>query len=158
MYVADTGTVRGWPARKTIFGILDSGATMNFLTPQTLGTDYEKQKHSTTVRLPDGSTTLTTHSKNLLLPELPLAAYKGENRSLPTDPHFNPTIVQEQFKGHVRQRKSDNLLAKWDPRPHWKILPYKKIISSPHWPVSFPQTPDTKVTTISKQRLNLNTR
>ena len=60
------------------FGILDSGATMNFLTPTTPGTDSKKLKHGTIVILPDGSTTLTTNSKNLLLPELPLTVCKAE--------------------------------------------------------------------------------
>ena len=51
-----------------VFGIFDSGSTMNFLTLTTPGTDSKKLKHGTMVGLPDGSTTLTIHSKNLLLP------------------------------------------------------------------------------------------
>ena len=51
---------------------------MNFLTPQTPGTDSKKLEHGTLVGLHDGSTTLITHFKNLLLPEFPPATCKEE--------------------------------------------------------------------------------
>ena len=143
---------------KTVFGILDSGATMNFLTPKTPGTDSIKTKarhHSRTPRwLHKPQHALKKPPSTRITPSI----LKRRNMALPTAPHFNPTIVQEKFKGHVRRRKSDNLLAKWEPRPHWKIIPYKKLISSPHRPISFTKTNDTKVTTIIKQRSNLNIR
>ena len=50
----------------------------DFFDLNNTGHRLKKLKHSTIVGLPDGSTTLTTHSKNLNLPELPLAAYKRE--------------------------------------------------------------------------------
>ena len=91
-------------------------------------------------------------------PRIAPSSLQRINMALPTASRFNTTIVPEQFKGHIRQRKSNNLLTKWEPRPRWKILPYEKFISSPNWPISFPQTSTTKVATICQQRSNLNTR
>ena len=79
------------------------------------------------------------------------------NRALPTSPNFNPTIVQKLLKGHIWQRKSNNLLTKWEPRPHWKILPHKKIISSPHRPIPLSKTSTTAVSKNSQQRSDINT-
>ena len=51
---------------------------MPFLTPHAPGTNLKILSQGTVVGLPDGSTTRTTHSKNLLLPTLPPPATKGE--------------------------------------------------------------------------------
>ena len=74
-----------------------------------------------------------------------------------TAPHINPTIVLNQFQGHIRQGKSNNLLTDWEPHPHWKILPYLRFISFPHRPISFPQNSTTKVAPLRQQCSNFNT-
>ena len=71
---------------------------MDFLTPTTPGTDSKKLKHGTVVGLPDGSTTLTTHSKNLLLPEFPLAACKGEIGTFQPPLISIPRLFQNDLK------------------------------------------------------------
>ena len=78
--------------------------------------------------------------------------------ALPTETNFNPTTVKKWLKGHIWQRKSTNLHTKWEPHPHWKIMPHKTFISSPHRPTPPPQTSTKVVATISQQRKNLNTR
>ena len=71
---------------------------MSFLTAQAPGTETKKLEHGTVVGLPDGSTTLTTHSKNLLLPELPPAACKGEIGPFRQPLISIPQLCQNNFK------------------------------------------------------------
>ena len=75
--------------------------------------------------------------------------------------------MTEQFKGHVRQRKNNNLLTKWEPRPHWKIIPYKNLFLLPIGPYHSHKLPTQKLqklannlqisTLDSKQNLTIGT-
>ena len=79
---------------------------MNFLTPQTPGTDSKKLEHGTLVGLPDGSTTFTAHSKKLLLPELPPAACKGEIGPFRQPLISIPQLCQNNLKVTFDKEKS----------------------------------------------------
>ena len=117
--------------QKTVFGILDSGATMNFLTPKTHGTDSKKLNHGTIVGLPDGSTTLTTHSKNLLLPEFPLAPCKGEIGPFQQPLISIPQLCQNDLKVTFDKEKATIYSQNGSPVLTRKLCPIKHYFFSP---------------------------
>ena len=131
MYVADTSNIT---VKKTAFGILDSVTTMIFLTPTTPGTDSKKLKHGNIVRLPDGSTTLTTHSKNLLLPELPLAACKREIGPSQQPLISIPQLCQNDLKVTFDKEKATIYSQNGSPVLTGKFCPIKKLFLLPIGP------------------------
>ena len=88
---------------------------MNFLTPTTPGTYSKKLNHGTIVGLTDGSTTLITHSKNLLLPELPLASCKGEIGPFKQPLISIPKLFQNDLKVTFDKEKATIYSQNWSP-------------------------------------------
>ena len=107
---------------------------MNFLTPKTPGTDSKKLKHGNIFGLPDGSTTLTTHSKNLLLPGLPLAACKGEIGPLQQPLISIPQLCKNDLKVTFDKETATIYSQNGSPVLTGKFCPIKKLFLLPIGP------------------------
>ena len=114
---------------------------MIFLTPQTPGTESKKLEHGTLVGLPDGFTTLTTHSKNLLLPELPPAACKGEIGPFQQPLISIPQLCQNNFKVTFDKEKETIYSQTGNPVLTGKFCPIKNIFLLSIGPSSFQKIP-----------------
>ena len=118
---------------------------MNFLTPQTPGIDSKKLKRGTIVGLLDGSTTLTTHSKNLLLPELPLAACKGEIGPFRQPLISIPQLCQNNLKVTFHKEKSTIYSQNGNPVLTGKFCPIKFLFLLPIDPFHSHKLPPQKL-------------
>ena len=129
---------------------------MNFLTPQTPGTESKKLKHGTTVGLPGGSTTLTTHSRNLLLPGFPLADCRGEIRPFQQPLISIPQLCKNNLKVTFDKEKATIYAQNGNPVLTGKFFPIKKYLFSPSAHL-IPKNSQHKRCNNQPTTLNLNT-
>ena len=126
---------------------------MYFLTPHTLGTNLRRLSQGTVVGLPDGSTTITTHSKNLLLPTLPPPATKGEIGPFQQCLISIPQLTRLNYKVSFHKEKATVYMPTGTPILTGPYCPRKKLFFSPNWAIS-PPTIIPKFTNIRQQRPN----
>ena len=117
---------------------------MNFLTPQAPGTDSKKLEHGTVVGLPNGSTTITTNLKNLLLPETPPAACKVEIWPFRQTLISIPQLCQNNFKVTFDKEKATIYSQTGNPALTWKLCPFNNLFLLPIGPSSSHKIPSQK--------------
>ena len=114
-----------------VFGILDSGATMHYLTPNTPGTDTKKLTCGTLMGLPDGSTTITTHSKKTQATSITTSSFWSRNRAISTTHHINPVTLQKQIHCNLWWISRYHIHENCKTNPHRKIQPSQKLVHAP---------------------------